>query len=134
MIREDYILRLIQQLGEFLRRSIRGTAAVSAEELDQHIEQLTGEILGLPTTLIVSLPPDNLIELFEMSDRMVVEKCFVTAEIHRLKAKVETDPGKRRKFLEKAVFFLDTVRQHLTGDLAALADKHLEDLKSELTH
>ncbi|MCZ6671659.1 MAG: hypothetical protein O7C75_01845 [Verrucomicrobia bacterium] len=131
MIREDYLLRLIQQLGEFFRRTLGSVSANSSEELDQHLEQLAGEILGLPYTLIMALPPEELISLFEMSDRMVIEKCFVTAEIHRLRAQVEKDTELQKLFRERAVFFFETVTPDLHGELGEQAREHLNELASE---
>lgn len=123
---------MIQQLGEFFRRAAGVQRAESTEVLETHLEQLTDEILGLPSSIIMSLPPQELIELFELSDRMVIEKCYVTAEIHRLRAEVEEDPQSKLQFKERSVFFYDAVLPDLEGDLKETASKHLLELKSEI--
>ena len=129
MIREDYLLRLIQQLGEFFRRTLGAQTSGSSEQLDLELEQMAGEILGLPAALVYTLPPEDLIELFEMTDRMVVEKCFLTAEINRLKAQVEDDAILREAFRERAAFFFSTIIPNLTGKLAEQARIHLRELE-----
>lgn len=131
MIQQDYLLRLIQQLGDFFRRTLAGKSTNSSEELDQHLEQLSEEILGLPSTLIMTLPPEEIINLFEMSDRMVIEKCFVTAEIHRIKSQLEEDPELQKLFRERAIFFFETIAANLQGELGEQAQEHLKELGSK---
>ena len=79
MIQQDYLLGLIRQLGEFLRRAVSGESAISEQELNQQLERWTDEILGLPISLITALPTEELMGLFELSDRMVIEKCFLAS-------------------------------------------------------
>jgi hypothetical protein len=129
MIRQDYLLNLIEQLGKFLRQAIAGESVNSDIELNQTLEQLTDEILGLPVSLITSLQPEELIHLFELSDRMVVEKCYLTAEINRLKAIVEKDSDEKERLQERAVFFFDLILPQLSGKIAEEAHKHLSELK-----
>ena len=130
MIRDDYLLRLIEQLGEFFRRTLGQEEGSAPEALEQELESLTGEILGLPPSWILAAPPEDLIALFELSDRMVIEKCYLTAEINRLKALQLQDEADRKPFQERAVFFFDTVLPELRGELRDQAVKHLADLQS----
>ena len=131
MIQQDYLLGLIQQLGKFLRRAVRAESASSEIELNQQLEQMTDEILGLPIVLITTLPAEELIELFELSDRMVIEKCYLSAEINRLKAEVEKDVAEKNRLEERAVFFFNMIIPDLTGTIAETAKQHLHHLTDE---
>ncbi|MDA0347107.1 MAG: hypothetical protein O3C43_02435 [Verrucomicrobia bacterium] len=131
MIRQDYILQLIQQLGEFIRRAADSRSITADGELNVHLEQLTAEVIGLPSELIMSLPADELVDLFQVSDRMVVEKCFVTAEIHRLKAENETNGERQTEYRERALFFYLTIEPNLTGKLADDVRQRLEELQAK---
>lgn len=131
MIQQDYLLGMIQQLGKFLRRAVSGESASSEIELNQQLEQLTDEILGLPITLITTLPAEKLIGLFEMSDRMVIEKCYLSAEINRLKAEVENDFAEKNRLKERAIFFFTVILPELTGAVAESAKQQLSHLTDE---
>jgi hypothetical protein len=131
MIRQDYILQLIQQLGEFIRRAADSRSTTVDVELNLHLAQLTDEIIGLPSDLIMSLPADELVELFQVSDRMVIEKCFVAAEIHRLKAEHETDLERQSDYRDRALFFYLTIEPNLTGKLADEVRQRLEELQAK---
>jgi hypothetical protein len=134
MIHEDYLLKLIQELGQFLRRIVNGESSNSAVELNKKLEQFAYEVLGLPATLILSLRTEELIELFTMSDRMVIEKCYLSAEANRLKATVETDTQEKRRLQERAVFFYTLALPDISGEIAAFAKNHLKNLANEATN
>jgi len=134
MIHEDYLLKLIQELGQFLRRIVNGESSNSAVELNKKLEQFAYEVLRLPATLILSLRTEELIELFTMSDRMVIEKCYLSAEANRLKATVETDTQEKRRLQERAVFFYTLALPDISGEIAAFAKNHLKNLANEATN
>jgi hypothetical protein len=131
MIQQDYILRLIQQLGEFFRRAADSRSIISDEEMNAYLEQVTGELIGLPTELIMSLPADELVGLFEVSDRMVIEKCFIAAEIHRLKADIETNGERQAEYRDRALFFYSVIEPNLTGNLKEEVRLRLEQLQAK---
>lgn len=131
MFRQDYILQLIQQLGEFIRRAADSRSTTVDVELNVHLEQITDEIIGLPSDMIMSLPANELVELFQVSDRMVIEKCFVAAEIHRLKAENETDRERQTEYRNRALFFYLTIEPNLTGKLGEDVRQRLEELQAK---
>lgn len=64
MIRNDYILRLIELLGVFLRRIRKHADSGDLEKIDQEIEKAANEILGIPLGVLESTPAQSLVELF----------------------------------------------------------------------
>jgi hypothetical protein len=134
MIRQDYLLRLIEQLGVFFRRALAGESSGSSDELTTQLEQLTDEVIGLPGELVLTLPVDDLVSLFELSDRMVIEKCFLAGEINRIRAKLETGIESKTFHTDRAVFFFDIALPNLTGELKERTHKRLTDLTTERTN
>lgn len=128
MIRQDYLLRLIEQLGVFFRRALANESSTSSEALASQLDQLSDEVIGLPGELILSLPVEELVSLFELSDRMVIEKSFLAGEINRIRAQLETHPEEQAVQKERAIFFFSMVLPHLSGELKDQTQKKLADL------
>lgn len=132
MIRQDYLLRLIEQLGVFFRRALANESSANAETLTTQLDQLTDEVIGLPGELILSLPVEELISLFELSDRMVIEKCFLAGEINRIRAELETQPEEQAIHKDRAIFFFSMVLPHLSGKLKEQASRKLGALNADI--
>ncbi|MCF3651460.1 hypothetical protein [Synoicihabitans lomoniglobus] len=103
MIRRDYLLAMIEQLGA-LARAATGKN-MPAEKLQVEMEDLSGQWIGLPTVVLFTLPVEELHRLIADSERLVSEKCFLTAELFRTKAEMATDDDSRRIFSGKALYF-----------------------------
>ncbi len=131
MIRQDYLLRLIEQLGVFFRRALANESSTSSEALASQLDQLTDEVIGLPGELILSLPVEELVSLFELSDRMVNEKCFLAGEINRIRAQLETQPVEQAIHKDRAIFFFSMVLPHLSGELKDQTNNKLDALNSD---
>ena len=126
MIREDYILRMIQQIGEFIRRILNQNSAQESIEAD--LEEITGQWIGLPASMLLSLSVDEVYRLFEDSDRMVIEKSYLMSEIYRAKGiGTECNDTKIENF-EKALFFYKKCSGFVGKELQIEIDKRISEL------
>ena len=57
MIREDYIMRMIEQIGELVRRILN--RSISRESVEADLEKLTEQWIGLPSNMLLALPVDQ---------------------------------------------------------------------------
>lgn len=78
MIRNDYILREIEQLVQFIVRLFR-LDTVEMTELSGEIESVAKQFAGLNLETLKKLPADQLLDLFKLGGRPDVMKIFSAA-------------------------------------------------------
>ena len=78
VLRNDYLLREIEQLVQFFVRLFRLDAR-QIEELEGEIDRASHEFTGLSFRTLEALPADRLLLLFKPGDRLDVTKAFATA-------------------------------------------------------
>lgn len=129
MIRRDYLLTMIEQLGAMVRAVMNREATV--EQIDDDIENLTGQWIGLPSYVLFSLPETEVHRLIQDSDRMVAEKCFLMAELFRTKGLMDPDETSRREFNRKALYFFRHCPAELEPDVRETIAAHIAALTAE---
>jgi hypothetical protein len=130
MIRQDYIIRLIEQLGVLFSRVLNKNA--STEEIDANIDSLFDEWIGLPQSMLLALPAGESYRLFDESGRMVTGKCFLLAEVCRARGLMSDEGEARAGYFEKALFFYDKCSGCGDEELLAEIHKNVSALKAEL--
>lgn len=115
MIQQDYILRMIEQLGAFLRAVMRGDR--SREELQGDLDEMAIECLGLPLVVLLSVPVEEAYRLIEDSERLVPEKAFMLGEICYAKANLAQEPAERGDFQEKSRYFFERAQGKIGGEM-----------------
>ncbi len=87
MIKNDYILRLIEQMGDFLRQLLAwetsGDFGKCHEEIDAKLQQL-----GVSRTLLRALPPEELTGLLGRRDESHARRCMLLARLAQADAQV----------------------------------------------
>lgn len=130
MIREDYIMRMIHQVGDLIRRILNRN--ISQENIEEDLEALTEQWIGLPASMLLSLPVDHVYRLFEDSDRMVIEKSYLMGEIYRAKGIGSKLDSERFEHFEKASFFYRKCSGMVEPKLQGEIDKRLSELEVAL--
>ena len=126
MIRQDYILTLIEQLGALFQAILKREA--SPARTDQMIEDLAGQWIGLPPTTLFCLPAEEVHRLFVESDKMVGEKIYLMAELCRAKGLVEADEDMQRDLYRKALYFYRLCPAELDEKSRRAVDEHIAAL------
>jgi hypothetical protein len=82
--REDYLIRLIQQMGEILRRlRARLTGKVDAgdaAEVEREAGQAIAALLGPQASLLIQLDPTSAVRLVASADRVAVWVDFLRVQ------------------------------------------------------
>lgn len=128
MIREDLITQMIQQIAALIARILKRN--ISQEALEDELNELSEKLTGLPSTLLLSLPPEEAFRLFEDSDRMVIEKCYFMGEVLRLKGLKSESSEAKKDFFEKALFFYGKCSGKVGEKLQETIDKTIAELKT----
>lgn len=132
MQREDYISQMIEQMGTFIRR-IFNQSAVSQETIENELEGQAGEWTGLPASMLLSLPADEVYQLFLDSDRMIVEKSYFVAELYRAKGLGAKSENSKAEFFNKALYFYNKSTGSVGTELQARVDEHIAELTEALS-
>ncbi len=130
MIRQDYILRMIEQVGELVRRLLN--REISQVDIETEFEELIDQWIGLPASTLLSLPASHVYRLLEDSDRMVMEKSYLMGEIHRAKGMGTEIVGKKMEHFECSLFFYNKCSGQVDAMLQDEIDKRLLELADAL--
>ncbi|MDD2891198.1 MAG: DUF6483 family protein [bacterium] len=112
MIKEDYILRMIERLAIAIAKVLK------LKETNQHREALViidetfQELFGLNSKTISSLPAESIIELLGLNTPEEAQKCFWIADL----IKEEADIYELQKdFKTSELKYLDSLELYLNG-------------------
>jgi|GEM_PF-3769953 len=114
MIRSDYILRLIEQLGAVLRAFVSGTKVgeFQTEDTQAMIEESCRRALGLSYATIRAMPPEHLVELLRAGGATWMDRCFLAGILHEYDAETSRrsgDVARARESAERALFLYATL-------------------------
>lgn len=100
MIRKDYIMRMIQQLSNFIAKIITNKNAQNYDEALRNIDSAFENILGLNFNLLDTLSADDIAGLLGISkDKSTGSmKCIVAARLLKEKAEVQKASKKDDSF------------------------------------
>ncbi len=118
---------MIQQIAALIARILKRN--ISQESIEDELDSLSGKLTGLPSTLLLSLPPEEAFRLFEDSDRMVVEKSYFMGEILRLKGIKSESPEAKNDFFAKALFFYGKCSGRVSDKLQEAINTRIEELR-----
>ena len=91
MIREDYIMRMIEQLVRVLAKILLNKETGNYQEAKNNIETAFKNILGLDYNLVKVLSAQDIISLLKISkdDAMLSIKCIIMAKLLKERADIE---------------------------------------------
>jgi hypothetical protein len=109
MIRSDYILRLIEQLGAVLRAFVSGTSVsgLQTEDTQGTIEDSCRQALGLSYATIRAMPPEHMVELLCAGGGTWMDRCFLAGILHEYDAETSRQSGdmaRARESSERALY------------------------------
>jgi hypothetical protein len=115
MIRSDYILRLIEQLGAALRAFMTGStvSGVQIENAQGMIEDSCRRALGLSYSTIRAMPPEHLIELFRAGGGTWMDRCFLMAGLLEYDAELSRQSGdvaRSKESAERALYLYSVLK------------------------
>jgi len=115
MIRNDYIMRLIEQLGAVLRAFVSGTAVsgLQTEDTQGMIEDSCRRALGLSYATIRAMPPEYLVELLRAGGGTWMDRCFLAGILHEYDAETSRRSGnmaRAREAAERALYLYSVLQ------------------------
>lgn len=113
MYEQDYLLRIIQQMGVFLRAMLAAVREHRPEDVRETSREALTLLLGVPPALTDSLTPDGLVTLLSVGGRFEVERGMLAAEVfvRRVQANVmaglaesvEADRARARRLIAETI-------------------------------
>ena len=133
MIRSDYILRSIEQLGAALRAFISGStvSGLQTEDTQGMIEESCRRALGLSYATIRTMPPENLVELLRAGGGTWMDRCFLAGILFEYDAETSRQSGDvaRSKGAAERALYLYSV---LKADPGAPPDYEVQKRSEQL--
>jgi hypothetical protein len=130
MFRRDYILNMIEQIGILLSHVFN--KSISNEAVETRLEALSDQWIGLPLSMLLSLPVEEVYRLFEESERMVIEKSYLMADICRVKGTISPEKSIRHQYFEKALYFYGKCSGSDDEKLQQEIDKYSAELTARI--
>jgi len=118
---------MIEQVAALIARILN--RSISQESMEEELNGLAEKWIGLPSSLLLSLPPEEAFRLLEDSDRMVIEKSYFMGEMFRLKGINSESPSAKKYFFAKALFFYGKCSGQVSEKLQESIDKTIEELR-----
>lgn len=94
MIKNDYILRLIEQMGDVLRKVLSLENSLNFKEGHQEIDNQMQK-LGISRLLAMSLPADEIMRLLGRRDETFEDRCMIFSRLIQADAHVYSIEGKQ---------------------------------------
>jgi len=129
---QDYVLRMIQQMGVFITRVLRLREDGEYDEALVEITHAYGRLAGLPASLVHAISEDDLIAMMSAQGRMATDRCVALAELLREEGLVYDELGQDEeslpRFLKSLRLFLEALLD--TESLRAADIPGLDDVVS----
>ena len=119
-------MRMIEQIAALVARILN--QKVSQESLDEELDGLAEKWIGVPSGMLLPLPPEEAFSLIEDSDRMVLEKSYLIGELYRLKGMYSQSLEKKKDHFAKSLYFFDKCSGRVSPKLQSNIDATLEEL------
>jgi hypothetical protein len=110
---QDYLLRIIQQMGAFLRAMLAAIREHRPDEVRETSREALTLLLGVPPAVTDSLTPDGLVALLSVGGRFDIGRGVLAAEVFVRRAQADrmsalpesaiADEARARRLLDEVV-------------------------------
>jgi hypothetical protein len=90
---EDYLLRIIQQAGVFLRAMLAAAREHRPDDVRETSREALTLLLGVPPAITDSLTPDGLVTLLSVGGRFEIARGLLAAEVFVRRALSDREAG-----------------------------------------
>lgn len=94
MIRRDYILRLIEQAGPFLKKVFGFRQAKKLDDAQATLRQACGDLLAVDLQLLLAMSAEGLRQLLSIDEGTAMGRCLVAAALLAEQAQVFEAQGR----------------------------------------
>ena len=112
MIKEDYILRMVEQLSIAIAKVLKLKEAHQHQEALSMIDQTFQQLFGLNSKTINSLPAESIIELLQLNTPEEAQKCFWIAALIKEQGDIYES---QKDFQTSESKYLDSLELYLKG-------------------
>jgi hypothetical protein len=131
---KDYILRVIQQAGIFLRAMLAELREHRPEDVRETSREALTLLLGVPAEITDSLTPDGLVTLLSVGGRFEAKRGLLAAEVFVRRAQAEEMAGlteSRAADRARALRLIDATLRDGDGEDTGTARALLEEMETD---
>jgi hypothetical protein len=136
MIERDYIMRMITMLTTVIQKLLGLKKSHDYPQALFELETASHQILGIPLSLLESLPDDQLLELYKTEEDSTNAKLFVVGTLLKEKADVTAEQGRPEESIALSLKALRLLLEAFLPHGIPVDDSHrknIEDLVARLT-
>ena len=130
MFTEDYIIRMIEQMGEFFREVLKLELENKFEEAHEEIDKAMKK-LGISPLLVRTLPPGELMRFVTRPGGENEDRCILLAKLLSADAHIYKTEGKNstaHELYKTALEILNGVSGKVEGEKLKKVQKDIEEL------
>jgi hypothetical protein len=105
MIEQDYVMRMIQDFGRLMRRLLG--KEVARDTIEEELDAISVQWMGLPSSMLLSLPAEEVYRLIMESERLVFEKSFMMAGLCRAQGMLSSGLAGQEDQFRKSLYFFN---------------------------
>ena len=132
MIRRDFVLRLIEQLGAIARALISGERGeISRAAAEAALADAAEQGLGLSLQTLRALGPQSLVQLFRSGGAIGNSRIALAAAIYRTEAKIAASSGEASRATacaQKALYLLEQIRSDPVSSEQSSIEQHRSEM------
>ena len=135
MIRNDYIMRLIELLGAFARRVYRRIESGELEELSGELDSASNQFLGVPLAVLSSSPLATLLGLFSSKEQLDYFRIMAAGVILEAKGRAAYREGDEIRAYQdwlKAISLLNAAAASNDPEIERITDEKMKQLETDL--
>ena len=135
MIKNDFLIRMIEEMGALLRKALAHEQAREYTAAHQEIDAAM-KTLGLPRVLARTMSASDLMRIMQHSATASNDRCFLMARLIAADAHVyrsEGSPDIAHSLYTTALFILTALQKDAEDEKSALIQKEIESVRFSIT-
>lgn len=135
MIKNDYIMRMIEQFSKVLARVLFNTGAQHWEEAQTDVQDAALNFLGISLRMVRRLPTDDLLAMMTVGGRLDTAKCYIAAQLLLADARIHegaNEAGETAESSFRALELMTVCLPQLPRDARDGAREQLDEITGRL--
>ena len=131
MIRDDYILRMIDQIAAVVAKLLLKKTVKTAEEVRSDLESAAAQWIGLDYSTLLRLSRDSLHSLLSSGGKPDAEKCYAAAQLMFADARLREKQGAPEEaatLYAKSLDLLLSGTEHAAGTLRTATEETVDGI------
>jgi hypothetical protein len=136
MIRDDYIMRLIEQITAAMAKILLGKEFQHVEEVEENLQSASMNWVGLDYKTLRRMPNDSILDILSPGGTLNAAKCYAVVQLFLTEARLHERRGRSAEapsLYARSLDLMLTSYERLEARLKNEMDRSIEQAVSSLT-